>query len=206
MFYNPVVKKGTSHHIPGSPRGKGRVIEAGCSLAWALRDKPAFSRIKNRVEDLLQLQINMWHDERNSGKTGLYVRNNELSIWQHALWVKGLAAGYTLIADDNPAMKKDITDMGLYITKWILKNFVWWGNKWGIPYTVDINGKYNSTKPSLTLSRWCLPALELLSQSDPNILSPNEISKLGAILNQFIPGPMPTNGGWSRDNYKWRLL
>lgn len=207
MFCNPVVEKGTTHHIPGSARGKGRVIEAGCSLAWALKDKRyRYLRIRDRVKKLLQLQINMWHDERNSGKTGLYVRNNELSIWQHALWVKGLAAGYTLVANDNPAMRKDLTDMGLYITKWILKNFVWWGNKWGIPYTVDINGKYNSTSPSLTLSRWCLPALELLSQADPGMLSSEDIKKLGYIFNQFIPGPIPPSGGWSPDNYKWRML
>lgn len=199
LWANPVTNKGTSHHIPGAARARGRVLEAGCSLACVL-DGDIHERLKSRVKAILDIQIKEFKNKLDTKTNPIISRRDGYSVWEHGLWVKGLAAASHLL----PSYQKEIHIMGGYISRWVLDGFKDFNGKLYVPYVIKSNGTWENN-PSKGLSRWCLPAIQLLDKFERSGLTKEENDKITAILEQFKEIQPPTGGGWP-DSSKWNLF
>tara|TARA_R110002020_G_C16258281_1_gene770295 strand:+ start:770 stop:1855 length:1086 start_codon:yes stop_codon:yes gene_type:complete len=199
LWSNPVTDKGTTHHhVPGSARARGRVLESGCALAQVL-EGDVRDRILKRLDALLAKQLEEFRRCLSTNESPIIYRSTGASVWEHGLWVKGLlAASLTLTTK-----KAEIHAMGAYIGRWVLGGFKRYGTRWYVPYRIQANGSYSSS-PSKQLSLWCLPAIELLNRFERSNLNQQQQSKIDQIFSEFWADP-PLNGGYG-DQMKWRLF
>jgi hypothetical protein len=198
LWANPVVNKGTTDHIPGSARARGRATEAGCVLSWVLTGDLK-RRVAKRVWDMFQLQYDDFTSKLNSHQTPLVSRKDGYSVWEHGLWVKGLAAMFATL----PGEESKIHTMGTYISKWILEGFKDFNGKYYIPYVINPNGSWKNS-PSKGLSVWCAPAMQLLCKFESSILNGDQFKKVQNIVSQFADKSCPRGNGWA-DSCKWDL-
>ena len=198
LWANPVVNKGTTDHIPGAARARGRATEAGCVLSWVLTGDIK-RRVAKRVWDMFQLQYDDFTSKLNSHQTPLVSRRDGYSVWEHGLWVKGLAAMFATL----PGEESKIHTMGTYISKWILEGFKDFNGKYYIPYVINPNGSWKNS-PSKGLSVWCVPAMQLLCKFESSILNGDQFKKVQNIVSQFADKTCPRGNGWA-DSCKWDL-
>ena len=198
MFNNPAINKGTTHNIPGAARARGRVVESASALYYALPNPDVKQRLKQRINDLVRLQLAAWEAD------GLVTRPDGISIWEHGLWVKGLAAAYGILETDNDRIRTYVAAMG--IAKFVLGGFKDWNGSWGIPYTISPDRKTWSSSPSYGLSDWCIPSLQLLDVFGRGLLSADEKVKLTGILKQYVTERKPAPSGAYDDSFRWRIF
>jgi hypothetical protein len=205
LFMNPVVSKGTTHHKPGAARARGRVVEAGANMYHSLNNTDLKERVKQRIIRLLELQVEDW-DARIAKHGHPYIARSDgsVAIWEHALWIKGIVASLGCL-DSTSTLYDRLLDISLEMSEWILDGFQQWpdlGNRWYIPYTIKMN-EGTSGNPSKGLSKWCLPSLQVLDRYGQEILTPEQITKLQNILDQFLD-VAGTLDRWDSTS-RWRL-
>ena len=200
LWANPVTDCGTTHHtVPKSARARGRVLESGCSIAFAL-EGDVRERVTARVEALLQIQIDEFKRCIAANESPLVSRKDGLSVWEHGLWVKGLFATLNLL----PHRRDEIHAMGSVVCDWILDGFKDFGGRWYVPYVIQPNGSWTGSACK-ELSTWCLPAIQLIDRFDRPRLSVARGRKITEILDQFANDPAPPKLGWP-DLSKWWLF
>jgi len=206
LFQNPSVQKGTTHHHAGAARTQGRRIEAGCSLYHAHRDPVVKARLKKRIKELLWIQIEAWDARVAEYGKGWVPRKDGYSVWEHGLWIKGLATVRAVIQDDA-LLRDKIYDLFISVSRWVLKGFKQWGDHWSIPYTIAYDELTWSKNPSDGLAEWCLPSIQLLDKFGRQDLTAAEETKLTAILKQFIDDHVvkQTPNKWDSRSI-WRLF
>lgn len=203
MFANPIESKGTTHHYPGAARAQGRVIEAGANLYFAHRDPAVKARIKAHLMGLVRNQFKAWDERKAATGSGLVARKDGLSVWEHALWVKGLAAMPAVI--DDFGMRVRMSMIAQEVGTWVLDGFKKYGNRWSIPYIISHDGKTWSENPSDGLAQWCIPALQLMDMFARNHLSEVQAHKLDLILKQWVTDVQGQKNVWGDDHTRWRL-
>ena len=200
LWSNPVTNCGTTHHhVPGSARARGRILESGSVLAQVLNGEIK-DRLTNRVEDLLDIQLKDFAKCISENRSPLVSRKDGFSVWEHGLWVKGLYAAAVLL----PHKTAEISIVGTYVATWVLDGFKEYGGKLYIPYVIPHSGKWNA-KPSKQLTLWCLPSVQLLHRFGRSQLTQLENRKVSRILDQFATEAPPPSGGWT-SALKWNLF
>ena len=200
LFANPAVEKGTTHHIPGSARGRGRVIESGASMYYALHDPAIKERLKKRINALVLLQMDSWD------ANGIVVRGGkEIAAWEHGIWVTGLAAAFHLVEDH--ALQLRMYHASIDIGKFVLKSFKYWENdkRWAIPYLLSVDQTTWSNSPSYGLSDWCLPCIQLLDRFGQPFLSIDQKTKLKTIITEYTTNRVPPDHKGYGNGFRWRL-
>jgi len=200
LWSNPVIDKGTTHHhVPGSARARGRILESGCALA-AVLDGDIKERLIKRVEALLDIQLQEFRRCLAANESPLVSRKDGIAPWEHGLWVKGLYAATILL----PHRTAEISEAGAHIARWVLGSFKEYDGKLYIPYVIKPSGKWGKD-PSKQLTLWCLPAVQLLHRFGRTHLTQLENRKVSRILDQFATEAPPPSGGWT-SALKWTLF
>lgn len=201
LWSNPAENKGTSHHKPGAARARGRVLEAGTAIFHSVEGEQR-DRVGVRVNKRFENQYKPFNVAIESNASPIIGRKDGYAVWEHALWVKGLVAAYSILTDEN---KQKCIEMTEYISKWVLGGFKRYEDGWYIPYIIDYEGNY-STTPSKGLSRWCFPCIQVLNKYFQSGLSPEVTDKLSQIMEQMSNDKYPPYGGGWPDSTRWKLF
>lgn len=205
----PVVEKGTSHHFPGAARARGREAEALAHLFWAVRDPDRKKRLGERLQAVLQWQVDAWQNDLPDPWPR---RSDGVSPWEHGLWVKGLACSLSVPYDQ--ALKDQVIVIGLTIAGQVFEWFQQWENEhWEPPYVVDKEDGEWVAKSGPAIGEWCLPAMQLLYLlRDKFPQTPENLEKIQGILSEWVwnrhpmvPAPWDRPTPWDRRS-EWLIF
>lgn len=205
LWATPVTDLGPTHHNPGAARAIGRMWESGANLYWALsnRDEQRRQRLFARLETTIGLVLDDWNADIAERGHPWKHRRDGVAVWEHAIWVKGIAAIIPLPFAGSTV--HDLRRIGLELCKFVYDHFEWWNEEgvWGIPYILEHDLTSKQTHSS-SLGDWCVPALQVMDKFGRDMIGDDD-GKLDALIRQYVTEiPQDRSGGWG-ERSEWRL-
>lgn len=184
----PAIPQGTTHHEPGTPRARGRVLSAGAHLVLALRairETWLADKVRTRALHRLRNQMDLWATAEQYGenmplqaKPGEVpgYKLQEFGIWFVGLWSCSLSHMRGMQDGD------ELHVMMLRVAEFVLDGFHDYDGRWDIPYVLVPNAPLQRPGGA---AHFCIAALQWLARY--KLADVERAKKVLSILDQWLP-------------------